>query len=76
MLFVNCVKNKGGTELYLKKKQQMPPKKDTTRSSAIEPSEDETSYRTQLETLQLQREEAQAVAREAQERVLTAEEDN
>ena len=54
----------------------MPPKKDTTRSSTIEPSEDEASYRTQLETLQLQREEAQAVAREAQERVLTAEEDN
>ena len=53
----------------------MPPKKDTTKSSSIEPSEDETSYRTQLETLQLQLEEAQAVTREAQERLLTAKED-
>ena len=53
----------------------MPPKKDTTKLSATEPSEDETSCREQLETLQLQLEEAWAVAREAQERVLTAEED-
>ena len=53
----------------------MPPKKDTTKSSATEPSEDETSCREQLETLQLQLEEVRAVAREAQERVLTAEED-
>ena len=53
----------------------MPPKKDTTKSSITGTSEDETSCREQLETLQLQLEEAFAVAREAQERVLTAEED-
>ena len=53
----------------------MPPKKDTTKSSTTETSEDETSCTEQLETLQLQLEEAWAVARKAQERVLTAEED-
>ena len=53
----------------------MPPKKDTTKSSAIEPSEDETSFREQLQTLWLQLEEVWAVASEAQERVMTAEED-
>ena len=54
----------------------MPPKKDTTKSSATEPSEDETSCREQFETLQLQLEEARAAVQEAQERVLTAEEDH
>ena len=53
----------------------MPPKKDTSKSSTTATSEDETSCREQLETLQLQLEEARAVAREAQERVLTAKED-
>ena len=53
----------------------MPSKKDTTKSSTTETSADETSCREQLETLQLQLEEARAVAREAQERVLTVEED-
>ena len=48
----------------------MPPKKDTTKSSAIEPSEDETICREQLETLQLQLEEARAVAREDREWIL------
>ena len=57
-------------------KNKMPPKKDTTKSSTTEASEDETSCREQLETLQLQLEEAWAVAREAQGRVLTAEEDH
>ena len=55
-----------------KQKIKMPHKKDTTKSSTTETSEDETSCREQLETLQLQLEEGQAVAREAQERVLTA----
>ena len=53
----------------------MPPKKDTSKSSTTETSEDETTCREKLETLQLQLEEAQAVAREAHKRVLTAEED-
>ena len=56
-------------------KNKMPPKKYTTKSSTTEPSVDETSCREQLETLQLQLKEVRAVAREAQERVLTAEED-
>ena len=51
----------------------MPPKKDTCKSNTAEPSEDEASCREQLEVLQLRLEEARAVAREAQERVLSAE---
>ena len=53
----------------------MPPKKDTCKSNTAEPSEDEASCREQLEVLQLRLEEARAVAREAQERVLSAESD-
>ena len=51
----------------------MPPKKDTSKSNTTEPSEDEASYREQLEALQLHLEEVRALAREAQERVLSAE---
>ena len=53
----------------------MPPKKDNSKSTTTEPSEDEVSCRDQLETLQLQLEEARAAAREAQERALAAEGD-
>ena len=54
----------------------MPPKKDTAKSSTTETSEDETSCTEQLETLQLQLKEAWTIAREAQERVLTAKKDH
>ena len=51
----------------------MPTKKDASKSSVTEPVEDEASCRDQLQALQLQLEEARTVAREAQERVFTAE---
>ena len=54
----------------------MPPKKDNSKSTTTEPSEDEVSCRDQLETLQLQLKEARAAAREAQERALAAEGDH
>ena len=52
----------------------MPGKKDNSKAPATEAMEEEINYRDRVETLMLQVEEARALAREAQQKFLLAEE--